>query len=334
MTARRVAWMGWLAVCTAAAANADKAIKISPDSLPSGKVGQSYSQTLQASGCSKVCTWSWSGAPPGMSLGPTSGVISGMPQLAGSFPFTVTATDSQSQSGSQNYTLTVASGAPGPPTLSLSGLPDSAGSAQQISFAVVLSSPAGRTVRGQIVLNFQPDAAVSRDDPAIQFSTGGRSVSFAIPADATTPSGSVSFQTGTVAGTITLSVTSDLSPGTLNRTVVVNRAAPSIQTVSVTRNASGFQVQVSGFSNTLDLSSASFHFTAASGQAVQTSDLKVSLSSVAGQWYSGSGSSQFGGQFLLVVPFTVSQGASSGLANVAVQLQNGQSVSASTTANF
>jgi hypothetical protein len=332
MAARRIGWAGWAVLCTAMAASADPKITISPPSLPSGTAGQPYSQTLQANQCSKTCTWSWSGTlPPGLSLGAMTGVISGTPSQSGTFAFSVTATDAESRSGSQNYTLTIT--APSP-TLTFSGLPDSAGSAQQISFAVALSTPAGRTVRGQIVLTFQPDAAVSRDDPAIQFSTGGRSVSFAIPANATSPSGSVSFQTGTVAGTITLAMTSDLPSGGVTRTLVVNRAAPSIQSVSVTVNSSGFQVQVAGFSNTLDLSGASFHFTAGSGQSLQTSNLTVSLSSLAGQWYSGSASSQFGGQFLLVVPFTVSAGTSSALANVAVQVENAQSSSASTTASF
>lgn len=332
MAARRIGWAAGVALCAAIAAYADNSIKISPASLPSGTAGQSYSQTLQANPCGKMCAWSWAGTlPPGLSLGATTGVLSGTPTQPGSFSFNVKAADAESKFGSQDYTLTVA--APSA-TLSFLGLPDSTGSGQQISFGVVLSTPAARPVRGQIVLSFQPNAAISRDDPAIQFSTGGRSVSFTIPAYASIPSGSVSLQTGTVAGTIILSLTSDLPGANLNGAVAVSQAAPSIQNVSVTRNASGFQVQVAGFSNTLDLSAASFHFTAASGQAVQTSNLTVSLSKLASQWYSGSGSSQFGGQFLLVVPFTVAQGQSSALANVAVQLQNKQSASASMTANF
>lgn len=332
MTARRIGWAAAVVLCPAIAAYADNSIKISPTTLPSGTAGQGYSQTLQANSCAKACAWSWSGTlPPGLSLGATTGTISGTPGQTGSFSFNVKVSDGSDKFGTQDYTLTVAAPAP---TLSFNGLPGSAGSSQQLSFEVVISSPVNRPVRGQIVLSFGPDAAVSRDDPAIQFSTGGRSVSFTIPAYAASPSGSVSFQTGTVAGTITLALTSDLPGGNLNTTVVVSRAAPSIQSISVTRNASGFQVQVAGFSNTLDLSGANFHFTAASGQTVQTSNLTVSLSSVASQWYGGSASSQFGGQFLLVVPFTVSQGESGTLANVAVQLQNNQSASASATATF
>jgi hypothetical protein len=62
--------------------------------------------------------------------------------------------------------------------------------------------------------------------------------------------------------------------------------------------------------------------------------LSVSLSSLASQWFSSASSSPFGGQFLLVVPFTIQQGAASGLASVAVQLQNALNTSAAVTANF
>jgi hypothetical protein len=133
---------------------------------------------------------------------------------------------------------------------------------------------------------------------------------------------------------ITLAVHSSLGGSDLSQTVSVARAAPVVQKASVVVNASGFQVQVSGFSNSRDLTSASFHFTGATGQIVQTSDLTVPLSSAASQWYSGSGSNSFGGQFLIVVPFTIQQGASAGLSSVGVQLQNSQSASTAVTANF
>jgi hypothetical protein len=67
---------------------------------------------------------------------------------------------------------------------------------------------------------------------------------------------------------------------------------------------------------------------------LQTSDLSVNLAPQASQWYSGSTSTQFGGQFLVSVPFTLQQGAQSGLSTVSVQLQNGQSTSAPATAKF
>jgi hypothetical protein len=268
-------------------------------------------------------------------LGSADGTISGTPRNAGSFSFTVIATDKKSESASQSYTINIAG--PALPTLSFSGVPDTVGSGVQMPFNLILSSVAAQPVTGQVVLTFQPNAAVARDDPAIQFSTGSRTVSFSIPAGATQavfPSSVPAFQTGTVAGTLNLAVTSNLPNGNPSHSVVIPRAGPTIASASVAKSSSGFQVQVVGFSNTRELASASFHFTAASGQTLQTSDLSIALANIASQWFTSSTSTQFGGQFLVIVPFSVSQGNVSGLSAVTVQLQNGQSASAAATANF
>ena len=223
------------------------------------------------------------------------------------------------------------------PSLSIVGVPSAANSAAAVSFDVTLSAPYAITVTGQVMLAFQPTGPAARDDPSIQFSTGGRTLRFTIAAGnthATFPASTVALQTGTVAGTITLTVSSDLPGGTPSSSATVAPTAPGIQSMTVVTNSTGFQVQIAGFSNSRDLTAASFHFTAASGQTLQTSDLTVDLSSVASQWYSGTNSSQFGGAFLLVVPFTVQQGASSGLASVSVQLRNTQGTSSAGSARF
>lgn len=84
-------------------------VTLSPTTLPAATAGTAYSQTLTASGGTSPYTFSvTSGAlPAGLSLS-SGGVLSGTPTVAGSFSFTVTATDSASHTGSQAYTLTVA----------------------------------------------------------------------------------------------------------------------------------------------------------------------------------------------------------------------------------
>lgn len=320
------------------ASNTPKLTVITTSPLPDGSVGTAYSQTLTATGGTPAYKWSvTSGAlPDGLALDSGSGTISGTPGKAGTFPFSVRVTDQSTAAADQALQITIGN-APAVPTLAFTGVPSTTTSSQQTAFGLVLSSPASQAVNGQVTLSFKPDATVATDDPAIQFSNGGRTAQFNIAAGATKATFSVSsmaFQTGTVAGTITLAVTSNASNGNLSQAVVVGRAAPVIQSATIVPNSSGFQVQISGFSNTRDLAGASFHFTALSGQALQTSDLSVNLSSPASQWYSGSSSTQFGGQFLLLVPFTLQQGARSGLSTVSVQLQNGQSTSAAATAKF
>ncbi len=305
--------------------------------LPAGTAGVPYSLSLAASGGQPPYSWAvTAGAlPPGLALAAATGAISGTPTAAGSSTFTVQVTDSASQKATQQFSVAIS--AAGNATLSLVGVPASAASAQQIPIDIALSAPSTRTATGQISVAFQPAAAVNKDDPAIQFSTGGRTVNFSIPAGsvrAVFPASSVALQTGTVAGTIRLTVTTDLPNGTAAASIAIGETAPVISSASVTKNTSGFQVQIAGFSNSLELASASFHFTAQAGQIVQTSDVTADLKSLASQWYGGSSSTPFGGQFLIVVPFTVQQGAASGLASVSVQLQNAKGASAAAAANF
>ena len=81
-------------------------ITVTPAVLPGGQVSVAYSQHLGASGGNGSYTYSLaSGAlPPGIALS-SAGVISGTPTTAGSFNFTITATDGLGFSGSQAYSL-------------------------------------------------------------------------------------------------------------------------------------------------------------------------------------------------------------------------------------
>lgn len=78
--------------------------KITTDSLPNGTVGESYTATLEATG--NNITWSSSGMPEWMTLGSSTGVISGTPTTADTYTFTVTATNA-SGSDSKEYMLNI-----------------------------------------------------------------------------------------------------------------------------------------------------------------------------------------------------------------------------------
>src|SRR6185295_10447027 len=77
-------------------------------SLPSGTAGSAYSQTLSASGGSAPYSWTVSAGslPGGVSLS-SGGLISGSPQAAGLFNFTVQASDSASGSAQKAFSITV-----------------------------------------------------------------------------------------------------------------------------------------------------------------------------------------------------------------------------------
>ncbi len=87
----------------------------SPSTLPAGTVGQAYTYQIQTSGGQPPIAYSLvSGSlPPGLTLGST-GLISGTPATAGSYSFTVRATDSCStgaQTAEKTFSLTINPGA-------------------------------------------------------------------------------------------------------------------------------------------------------------------------------------------------------------------------------
>ncbi len=92
-------------------------LALSPTTLPDGEVGTLYpDQTITASGGSGSYTFSlFSGAvPDGLTLSP-AGALSGTPTTAGTFPFTVQATDDADNTitGTQNYTIIITDTVPG-----------------------------------------------------------------------------------------------------------------------------------------------------------------------------------------------------------------------------
>lgn len=84
-------------------------ITLAPATLPAGLVGSPYSQFITATGGTIPYTFAvTSGSlPAGLVLDPITGLISGTPAAAGTFTFTVTATDATGCTGSRSYTLVI-----------------------------------------------------------------------------------------------------------------------------------------------------------------------------------------------------------------------------------
>ena len=146
-------------------------------------------------------------------------------------------------------------------------------------------------------------------------------------------------QTGTVAGTITLTLDmtaagTDITPAPAPRQVlVVAPSAPVITSAVVNPVSGGFNLVVIGYATTRDMTSAAIVFTPAAGVTLASTTASVSLSQVFTTWYQNATSAQFGSQFSLTIPFTV-QSSTAPITSLSVTLTNSQGSSAAATAAY
>ena len=126
--------------------NAAAAPSITTSSLPDGKVGEAYSQTLTANGTTPI-KWSISGAlPDGLTLDETTGKISGTPTAAETASFTVKAANSAG-SDTKELSITITKDAPTEHTVTVTSSGNGTASA----------SPVKAVAGAEITLSATPD---------------------------------------------------------------------------------------------------------------------------------------------------------------------------------
>ncbi len=220
-------------------------------------------------------------------------------------------------------------------TINLSPFPN--GYLQQPALTISASAPYSSDITGTVTLSFASSAGGA--DSTIQFSTGGTSVNFTIPAGSTQASfsgaPSVKFSTGTVAGTTTLTA-SITAPQPVAAAAVqsftTTPTPPFISNVSFTTAPGSATVVVTGFSSTRDVASAVFNFAPASNATINESNntsnpnLAVSTSPQFQAWFNSTTSYATGSEFTLTVPFSVS-GNSADIVAVTVTLINSRGAS-------
>jgi sugar lactone lactonase YvrE len=210
----------------------------------------------------------------------------------------------------------------------------------QTSIALELPTTFPYDVTGTLTLAFVSEAVNPSDDPAIQFSTGGRQIAFVIPADTLAAlfagldsAGRLGFQAGTVAGAFTFDGVLDTGTvqTTFSTTLKMPREAPSIQAVQ-TSTQDGFSVLISLLSTSREVTQLNLQFQTTpevrlscgtvSGCAVFGSSLSFNVKGLFDTWYATD--KTFGSLSTLRLPFSI-DGSVQG--RVSVTLRNGQGLS-------
>jgi hypothetical protein len=306
------------------------ALVITTTSLPSGAEGSAYGAGVAATGgAAPLGAWTVveGSLPAGLTLG-ANGAISGTPTAQGTSTFTVQIVDAVGSVATQGLSITV--NAPVPPVV-VTGLPPTLPAGSQNGVTVELDRPYPSPLTGALVLNFEPNAVNNADDPAVQFSSGGRQVEFTIPAGqtrATFPVDPLRLATGTVAGTIRVRMTTNPGAATppVETVVTIPRAAPVITAGTAQLGSGAFTLVIDGYSNTREIASATFRLTPVAGATLTATEVQVPVAAAYTAWYRSAASIPFGGQFRLTMPFNVA-GSVGDIESVIVTVTNSVGVS-------
>jgi hypothetical protein len=183
----------------------------------------------------------------------------------------------------------------------------------QTSVGLTLQSAYPLPLRGTVVMTV--DSSNFGADAAVQFSTGGRSVSFVIPAGQTRAvfsngSTTIRLQTGTAAGRIVLTP-SFVAEGGIDRTperpvvleLTVPEQAPVLLAARVEAGLTALNVTVTGYTTTRNLTKVEVTVRRKSGR---TETFSFDVAQAAQLWFGSAASLSTGGLFSATVPFGVS----------------------------
>jgi len=194
-------------------------------------------------------------------------------------------------------------------------------SAREEKLTIHLEQPASDDVSGTIAMQFTPDAGLT-DDRAIAFLPGlTRSVAFRIKAGSAdadfSGAPSLSFQTGTTAGSVAFTVT--LGANRVTETYILAQAVVSVDSARGLASDQSAEVIVQGFDNTRTIGKLAFTFYLKNGTQAAPGRIEVDASNPFQALFNSDRSA--GGAFSLRVHFPVS-GTASELAAVDVEFTN------------
>ena len=196
---------------------------------------------------------------------------------------------------------------------------------QQPALALTIDTPFPHDITGTLRLTFSPDPTVRIDDPAIQFETGGRGLTFTIPANVSAANftgaaqaGAVRFQAGTVAGALNFEGT--LKAGRIDSTfsstglsaMTIPLQAPVIQSLR-TSTQGGFAALITSFSTARTITQLNLDFQTAvpvtlscgttQGCSTSGNSITLNVASLFAGWFTGD--TMFGSLSTLRLPLSV-----------------------------
>jgi hypothetical protein len=213
-------------------------------------------------------------------------------------------------------------------------MPQILNATEQTAVGLQLTTPAPDSITGQLSVTFLPTAVNPADDPSVSLinsQASTRNVNFTFSPNSTDAQFSlagVSLHAGTVAGTIRLTISGTqeggkpvtISPATFD--VTVPNVVPVLTDVKIlNRTVSGFDVQITGYSTSRDIRTASFQFAQTAGTNLRTSVLQVNLADPFTAYYQSPNSSAAGGTFVYRQPLLV-QGNINAIQSVTVTISN------------
>jgi hypothetical protein len=197
-------------------------------------------------------------------------------------------------------------------------------SQHQAHLTVQLASPSPVLAIGTLSLSFTPAVSGISDDPAINFvATNGRNLQLTVASgsQAATYNGqsSITFQTGTTAGTLTFALTFPNSP-TYTQSFTITPAQVQINSSTAQIAPPNLILTLVGYDDTYSVGQLTFSFKDTSGKLLTPTPLTVDATSNFHQYFFGS-SNQAGGGFSVVLTFPVS-GNITEVGSVTATLQN------------
>jgi sugar lactone lactonase YvrE len=221
-----------------------------------------------------------------------------------------------------------------PPVTVVYSTPQILNATEQAPVVLQLTNPVPDPITGQLSVTFLPNATNPADDPSVSLvnaQASTRTVNFSFAPNSTDAQFSlagISLHAGTVAGTIRLNISATqeggknvtVSPATFD--ITVPNVVPVLTDAKIlNRTATGFDVQITGYSTSRDISKASFQFGQATGTNLRTSVLQVNLADAFNAYYQSPTASAAGGTFVYRQPLVV-QGNVNAIQSVTVTVSN------------